>query len=782
MEKAKHDTKTIIYHTLSILLIVVSVCFSAFQFSPVAMRVWQALKDLGNSAIFYINGWMEKAYLVDATVRYIPDGMETLLPINAEEFERLMQTFGTLFTDKDNAAAYFQTIGGGIRVMILVVISLTIPLIFLFFVTWWFYCGVDHEHGKKSAAVRILRKLEGTFYYPVKNFIADYLYYLLPDKNATPEKKKASKYLIVLCVVWAWNFNLWTIAIEALAWLLYFSFSLDIANIFVQIAKLGVDLSVAFTSVPTWVLVIAGYLLFNRYRRRIGFKRLNADEEENRDFLKKYPMNVILTGPPRAGKTTADADMAVSRDIIFRKTAKAGSRKRKMQFPHFEWELLEQSIKEMRKRILNFDKEFIIGWIETLEWYFRGRAIIDTFVQEIVLKNLKKVGYKGDDFIFNYDYKRDGLEYDNGLKVVGLFECVEMYALQYAIYTAPTPLIFSNYPIRTQVQYKDKGNYPLMKAELFDISPRKAKEVSQYSHIINHDALRLGKKKNPNGIYNNSYDIGCISISEIGKELGNQKTNQGQKSDSDKCNTQNDLWVTNAKMISHGFTIDDETYGVIMGDEQRSMSILADFRELGSEMKIERRERPVKIKMPFFAWEEALYLISEKLMDKIFDFFNYRHGLKTLCYYLCLKFYSVIYNHYHRVRNTFGSHDIEVNIKEWSDGDEGKTSHEGRKKRKVEIYHISWKKIYSDTFNTVYFGTVYHEKWKRSRVGGLDKTPQFTGLKTTLPQMAYMESHFNETVFKSFGIEAVKPAQQQVRESMTVDEWIDSLSELDLVA
>ena len=71
---------------------------------------------------------------------------------------------------------------------------------------------------------------------------------------------------------------------------------------------------------------------------------------------------------------------------------------------------------------------------------------------------------------------------------------------------------------------------------------------------------------------------------------------------------------------------------------------------------------------------------------------------------------------------------------------------------KVWKYTISRKKICSDVYATGFFFPYYHEKWKRSQVGGLNSTPQFTGLDPTVSQMRFMKSHFNEQVFEYFGI------------------------------
>lgn len=772
-------TKRIVFHAVSIAAIVISLLFSVFRFSASALRTWQGAKDFGLSFAFNLLGIANMKRLITPTVQNIPGNMVTMLPVSFDEFKTLMRIFWELFTDWGNVQAYFVKVGSVCGRVGEISIILMMPLGMLLVLAWLLYYTVDTKTGKKSGALKGWLRMESIFYYPVKRTVQQYVNFIYPKKPRKYEKKfqmhdldehrQMGAYLKIFLLIWAWNFNVFTICLEGFAYLFYLPFSLDFGNVFVQVAKLAVDLTVIIQFLPAWVLAVVGLIVFDKYRRNKGYERLDADEDDNRRFLEEYPGNLLATGPPRAGKTQAITDMSISQEIVWRKKARKMSLHRGMYFPFFEWGILEQSIllfilyDKTRPREKNDNEHFCLEtirqWIHFMKTHFTARNCLTNYYKKRTINELRKCGYQGDDFIFNYDYKRYGLEYDNALKGVSLFETVELYAEEFYIYVHPTPIQFGNYPIRTQIQWKSFGNYPIMKPELFKISPRKAFHWSQYGHIVNHDALRLGVKKNPDGKYNDAYDIGVLTLSELGKELGNQKTNQGKDKNSQESNQNNDLWTTNAKMISHGTTIGFETYFRIFGDEQRAMSILADFRELGSEMKIQRKNRKDKIKMPFFAWGELIYTLAEGIMDKVFMFFKSRHGLTTLLYYLILRVYSVIFNHYHRIFNTFASYDVELDMKDWANGEDGKaTGRKGRKKNLIEVYHISRKKVCSDVYNTIFWSTVYREKWKRSKVGGLDQTPQFTGLDVTKAQMLYQQSHFNEKVFEYFGIETERKA------------------------
>ena len=131
------------------------------------------------------------------------------------------------------------------------------------------------------------------------------------------------------------------------------------------------------------------------------------------------------------------------------------------------------------------------------------------------------------------------------------------------------------------------------------------------------------------------------------------------------------------------------------------------------------------------------------MMKSVFEFFDSRHGKMTLAFYFILRIYQVIFNHYIRTRNQFGSYRVDLKIKDESQGEDDKDS------RKCK-YMISRKKTCADIYNTAFLGPIYREKFKRSKVGGRENVPQFTGLDVTIPQMKFMQSHFYVDIFDKF--------------------------------
>ena len=269
--------------------------------------------------------------------------------------------------------------------------------------------------------------------------------------------------------------------------------------------------------------------------------------------------------------------------------------------------------------------------------------------------------------------------------------------------------------------------------DFFRSSPRESFARSKYSHNLIFDSLRLGKKIDPGEPYQNALEIGCIGITEAGKEFGNQNTNQGIEAKAKTANVKNDLLTTDMKMHSHGATIDYYTYFRIIMDEQRAASIMADITELGQVITLRAKSRP-KIVMPGFAIEEGLYLWATEKYRAYSETYMNRHGGMNLRLYLLTRLYVPIYNHYTRVSNTFSQYRLKLRIKDCS---AGQTDSEGEE----DIYYISRKKTCSDRYDTTSFGAYYDEKWQHSDVGGISQMPQFSTIRPTIGELRRQGSY-----------------------------------------
>ena len=560
-------------------------------------------------------------------------------------------------------------------------------------------------------------------------------------------------YCLAAGLLWTYNLNAITILTEAFAYVFYFAVSFDVLHIYTQVAKLAMDLTVAIEFLPWWMWVVFGWLLFDHIRKERGMKALQSYEVKDRAFLEGHPGALFVVGKQRAKKTTTITSMALSQASVFREKAREKLRERDLQFPFFPWINLE--------KVIEYGIEN--GSLPTLARVRRFIRYLKTWFYECpggtrkhALKMLKKrYGYAFGDFIFGYDYKRYGLTYDNNLYIADIFESLENYAQSYWIYAAPTPLIVANYAIRTDTQRIDNGNFPLFDDDFFSRSSKELKK--EYCHILDYNAMRLGKLKGENDPYKDGFEIGVAAEMEHAKERGNQHTRTGKK-DSPDCNQHNDLFELDVKMHGHAATIDNYTYFRMLLDDQRADSLAADDKDLCDIIMIKKTSE-AKIVMPGFAIEEALYLITTRLFDKVYYNIRNLRGDNTLFVYLLKKLYSPINNHYVRIFNQYSIYTSTLRVSN------GMTDEKLTDKGK---YYLSTKKDYAARFATDGIKEFYDKKALRSKYG-LNDFECYADLHPSCEEMKKVKSHFYDQIFEAFednGIEAIK--RQIYREKVGV--------------
>ena len=165
--KAKNRTLT--HHILCATFIVISLLFTVFRFGPVAVRVWQSLKDLiyslghyGTRTVYNI-GWISASAVVAPTVVEIPIGMETLLPIEWELFKELFEVFLNRLVDVNYLELYFVNVGEKIAEASEILLLFIIPLTLLVIVLILAYSTENNDHNKDSEALIRFKKFRPLF-------------------------------------------------------------------------------------------------------------------------------------------------------------------------------------------------------------------------------------------------------------------------------------------------------------------------------------------------------------------------------------------------------------------------------------------------------------------------------------------------------------------------------------------------------------------------------------------------------------------------------------------
>ena len=183
-------------------------------------------------------------------------------------------------------------------------------------------------------------------------------------------------------------------------------------------------------------------------------------------------------------------------------------------------------------------------------------------------------------------------------------------------------------------------------------------------------------------------------------------------------------------------------------DDQRPDSLGADNKDLCDSVMIKKMSE-AKIVMPFFAIEEAAYLIATKFFDRIYYQIRNLRGDNTLFLYLVKKLYRALYRYYEKIFNRYSVYVGTVRITNEMAGEQ--ITDKGK-------YYICTYKVYNNRFATDSIREFYTQKALRSKTG-LNDFPQYKELRPSCEEMQSVHSFFYKKVFEAFddnSVEAIK--------------------------
>ena len=737
MEKAREKRKLnmgTVYLIVSIILITVSLAFSVFRFQAVFGRMIRTAIDLILSAAYYITELTPARGLITPTVAAIPENIESLLPLKWEEFQPLLARYGELLVSSENMKESLKEVLDGVLFVAELICMFAPPAMLLMWAIPKMYKNGSDDIDHETKPLKIYKKFEEKIYMPVKGFIVGYIEYL---------KERPLLWRVMACI-WLYNLNVFTILGGGIAYYLFWCIEFfEINALYAQLVKLVCDLSVAIEFLPVWAWLIIAYKVFDYLRKRAGMLALWFFESLNRAFLKIYEGALFLVGKQRAKKTTIITDMAMSQEVIYREQQKETLSRRDKQFPHFEWQRLEEFYRMSQGNKALCTLARWRRFIELLHTHFRQeqKGMSEKAKRVRLQKLRRKYGYTWNDFIFGYDYEKYGLYYNDKLTKINVFDAIEGYVQMFYMYVAPTTMLWGNYPIRVDKFVEDKGTFPEINDDFFSRDPENIEQESHYSHIPNLDGFRLGNVYDETDPYINAFEYGVLNGDEWAKERGNQNTNVGLKTTDAGVNPRNDRYEENLKMIGHKTTIENITWFRLFLTDQRPDSLGAENKDLCDIIMIRGVSDP-HIVMPGFMFEEWLYALATKIHDKLYyKLRNYRKDANgTLLVYLMKKLYTPIFRHYDRIVNQFSVYTADLKITN------AMTQEQLKKKAK---YYISKKKTYSGRFATDGIKKFYDEKTLKSDYG-INEAPTYTDLHMTIPQMRAVKSIFYNRMIDTF--------------------------------
>ena len=705
-------------HIICILITLGFVALGIFRFFGCIGRIIESVRDCGLSIAYYFCEIFEIPHHITPTVNELPKipffdfpsqtpDVPTVpavpsvpIPDNWEKFKINWSAYWRLWATKENFFGYLSAVGN-----VLYIFSKVIVIIIPFILLVWLLLRCilktqNNDYDKDSKPLTIFKRITAHTYTPIKTWLIGFVGFIKEHKN----------YYVTWLCLWALYFNAFAILIEFIAYYLYFVVSFDFLNLYRQVYKLFIDLSAAFTFIPLWAWGVVGLVALDKFRKNIAYGVMNHFERRNRGFINARPIVSMICGTMGKKKTTVLTDMALSQEAMFRDKAFEKILENDLKFPNFPWINLENEL----KRAMEYHEVYNLATVRKF----------------VVKKRSRWQKKQTRERLFNYDYERYGLEYDDKLKVVNVWEVIEIYAQLYFIYVIQSSLLISNYSVRVDGILSDSGNFPLWNADFFKSDSRLIDSYSRHAHILDFDSLRLGKKvieDNPNA---NNFEFGIVLVTEIGKERGNNLELSDKKKKDETTNQKNDMFDSWIRMVRHSATVDNYPFVKVVTDEQRPENWGANGRELCEIIRI-KESGETRLAMPFFSLAELLYGWLYNKFAGLYYEYRYNRGDNTLLMYLLKGLTAKMRDYYTGIYNRFGYCVATVDVE--SGTLDGKTE--------ANKYYLMSKKIYSKRFSTDCFSDFFTVKALRSPVG-INDLNEYATEKATFGELAMQNSYF----------------------------------------
>ena len=614
--------------SLTIVLTTAFILLGIFTFRQSYCRTIEALIDLYGGFKYYFRVLFGLPTDGLPSVTDYSKVMEwtVILPSDFESFKVNATTYFSMLFSKENFLSWLSSAGAKASVLAKILTILLPCFLVLIIAIKRMYASGNTKHNVDTIPLRVFKKISAVTYQPTKRFICEYIDFL----------REHSWIWISWAVMWAFHLNLASIVIEFFSYYFFFAVSFRADTIYTQFVKLARDLQPFFRCFPWWSLLIAGYLLFERWRKKVALNKLRKCEAKNCGFINALPIVSMTCGSMGKRKTTMITDMTLSQEVMFRQKAFEILQKADMKFPYFPWICFEKEL----AACMEYGTVYNLATVK--EWVKLKRSRYDKHGNAVWQ-------------LYGYDCRRYGLTYDDALKTSGLFDVLETYAQAFFIYALQTSLIVANYSIRTDNRLLSEDNFPLWALDFFSDGQRR----SRHSHILDFDVLRLGKKVLENNPKAGSFEFGVVAITEIGKERGNNLELKEVKKKNDETKQKNDLFNSWLKMCRHSATVDNFPFIKVFTDEQRPESWGADARDLCDIVNIVSAG-DTKLALPFYTIEDMVSEIAFNRFIALYYDFRYRRGDNTLLVHILKSITAWLWKRNTRIYNKYGYSIVKV--------------------------------------------------------------------------------------------------------------------------
>lgn len=669
-------------HFICLGITIVCLLFTFFRFDTAFVRLWEAIRDFGLSIAYYVTELFFEPGTVTPTVTQFSSvtWKEVLhLPENWTGFESELKVYLARVFSAESFAGYLSWLSDGLYHISKALLLLLPLIICIVFAVNFVLTKHNNRYGEESRPLQISKKIYDKTLSHVVRWCSAFGKFV---------KDNYWHYYIWL-IIWAFNFNVFTIIIEFLAFYFYFVVSFDVIHIYTQVVKLLHDLTPMLTFVPILLWIVFIVLLLHYLSIKQGYKALRHREMKNRGYLNERGVFTTVYGEMNKGKTANISDASLSTEVEFRDQAFDIILECDFCFPHFPWILLENELKIAIEYHEVFDRFSCIRWAKKKQQRFEKDSCRAK--------------------IFNYDYERYDLYYHNNLKNEYVWETISDYACAYMIYITRTALILANYSIRLDDYMIEQGNFPMWNTDFFKRDARQLEKFSRFCHILDFDMLRLGKRmveENPQAF---AFGFGVYVISEIDKERKNMLELKEVKANAKEANQKNDLFNTLLKMSRHNCVVRNRVFIKIFADLQRPESLGGDARELGEVVYIDRKSDMAPILpfyAPFYFFDVIYHAVFRSFTDTYYEY-RFARGDTILMMHGAKKIVAKLKHFHDRMENLFGSQTLSLLVE--SGRMDGKPL-----KRK---YYMQAKKCFSERYSTDCQSGIFEKRATYNRIG-----------------------------------------------------------------
>lgn len=715
---------------LIINLIIISIVLTLFFIFRLNAfpRIWLTAKFSYNSIIYYFVTIFRVGhsnppysiydYIIDSQNGLIDnpviDNTQISLPATTDSIFDYFSKSWWCFWNMTNFKGSFRFIINFVLYLNLIVFFLINCIVLFITMKTLYFSEKDINLIGYTKGMKRFNKLNSNVLFKIKEWFVNY-----------HEFNKKFMFYKVFIFIFLFFFDVIAIIIDLFCYFLIFCSDFNFLLIYKALFSSIYSLVAVLNFVPIWFWLIFGYLLFDYFRTKKALRKLMVLDYKNRNFIEeKTGVANIVKGAPGVGKTLLLTDLGRTTEQVFRYNLLETMNKYMAYFPNFDVKTYEEYIKYLKINNIVNNHSQLEDKIKD-----RKRRFANLFSNCLVsYDELKK-------YLFGYDFRSNKMRYYNGLYWIDFFDFLITYGQAFFYYISDKPIIYSNYSMRFDYSVYGDNYFPLWNYNYFTIDKNNIDLCSKYSHIIDMDSLRLGKKFNPKTPI---LGFGVLCFTEFDKERGNQISNQRFRKDDLNPNPTNDELTKYLKLSRQVATIDYKPYFKLFTDLQRTGDLSLGNVEI-SECVIKIKEKENKSTLSLFYIEPLICEFFINILNRFINHYRATRNYYSFFYCVLVNLLNPFKTYLERRKNIYGYSKLklEVNV-----GDDESDITNAK-------YYLLNKKAYAKAYSTdTHYG--FFKESLNQETESIDDKPSYSSLRASASEIKAQNSFLGNDLEKSF--------------------------------